>query len=330
MLSVVSLSPFSTENMSLLTTTRKHQADMLAAVQAEIDECDKQIEETLEQFKTLRGGRSCFPFLGAEITAGLVDDVFDELRQNYGECNGKLDVIIDSPGGDIDAAYNLAQLFRKYGYDELVFVVPRWAKSAATLIVCAGDRIDMTPVAELGPVDPQITELRAYEGRLEQFSPLDISSTMDLIRTEFETGSERLAQGLLERLQFPLTLGSFLKLLQVGEQYLVKLLETRMLKDDPSNVKAIAQGLGNSFAGHGFCINLEEAKSLGLNVRELDGDELGAVWNIHRQHQLKQIKQRELRRLEVTESVKNLPPEILERLNDEDAKQGKRGNGQPE
>ena len=30
------------------------------------------------------------------------------------------------------------------------------AKSASTLLACAGDVIYMTPMAELGPVDPQV------------------------------------------------------------------------------------------------------------------------------------------------------------------------------
>ena len=204
----------------------------------QISELEKQIKQRLARLQEITGC-ACFPFLSVEIIGPVVDDVFDELRAEYKECNGRLSVIVDSGGGDIDAAYNLAMLFRRYGSDTLRFIVPRWAKSAATLLVCAGDDILMTPVAELGPLDPQITEFNPLEGRLEQFSPLHIESTLDMIRQEYESGSEKLAKALMERLQFPLTLGSFKKSLEIGEQYLIKLLETRMLSGDervPSEV----------------------------------------------------------------------------------------------
>ena len=130
-----------------------------------ISELEKQIEQKLNRLKEIREGCLCFPFLGVDINGPIVDDVFEDLRTKYKECNGRLNVIVDSGGGDIDAAYNLAMLFRKYGSTELTFIIPRWAKSAATLLVCAGDRILMTPVAELGPLDPQITEVFDYRVR---------------------------------------------------------------------------------------------------------------------------------------------------------------------
>ena len=39
---------------------------------------------------------------------------------------------------------------------KLVMVVPRLAKSAGTLLACAGDKIYATPLTELGAVDPQV------------------------------------------------------------------------------------------------------------------------------------------------------------------------------
>jgi hypothetical protein len=226
-------------------------------------------------------------------------------------------LIVDSGGGDIDAAYNLALLFRKYGDKELNFIVPRWAKSAATLLVCAGDSILMTPVAELGPLDPQITQYNPLEGRLEQFSPLHIESTLDMIRQEYEKGSEKLAKGLMERLQFPLTLGSFKKSLEVGEQYLVKLLETRMLAPGTrkqADPRAIGRRLTEGYADHGFCINVDEANGIGLNAIDLKGEEQDVVWEIYRLNTEKRQLQKKIRGDEVMEMLKDLPPDLLEKL----------------
>jgi hypothetical protein len=210
--------------------TKAKKKTEISEAEKRISELEKQIEQKLNRLQEIKGGLLCFPFLGVDITNSLVDDVFEDLRTKYNECNGRLNVIVDSGGGNIDAAYNLAMLFRKYGADKLNFIVPRWAKSAATLLVCAGDSILMTPVAELGPLDPQITEFNPLERRLEQFSPLHIESTLDMIRQEYEKGNEKLADALMGRLQFPLTLGGFTKAHQIGAQYLIKLLKNAVFR----------------------------------------------------------------------------------------------------
>lgn len=282
----------------------------------QISELEKQIGQKLKDLQQTREDRLCFPFLDVEITRSVVDDIFDDLRNKYQKCNGRLDVLIESGGGDIDSAYNLSMLFRKFGAKELNFIVPRWAKSAATLLVCSGDKIFMSPVAELGPLDPQITQMNLLEGRLEQFSPLHIGSTLDMIREEFESGSEKLAKGLIERLQFPITLGGFLKSCEIGEQYLIKLLETRMLSNskEKSKSKRIAKRLTKGYADHGFCINIDEAKSLGLEVFDLSERELNLVWELHRLNDKKRKIQEKIHSDKVMNMIKELPPEILDKL----------------
>jgi membrane-bound ClpP family serine protease len=207
-------------------------------------------------------------------------------------------------------------LFRKFGSKELNFIIPRWAKSAATLLVCSGDKIFMSPVAELGPLDPQITQMNLLEGRVEQFSPLHIGSTLDMIREEFESGSEKLAEGLIKRLQFPITLGGFLKLCEVGEQYLIKLLETRMLSNskEKSKSKTIAKRLTRGYADHSYCINVDEAKGLGLEVFDLPEEELNIVWELHRLNDEKRKIKKEIRKNKVMDMIKELPPDLLDKL----------------
>ena len=117
-----------------------------------VQSIDREIEAKCKELGAQRK-TNCFPLLlgQQDIHTELVDRVFDDLREREYK-NGALDVIVASSGGDIDAAYNLALLFRRYGKDKLTFIVPRWAKSAATVLVCAGDDILMAPIAELGPL----------------------------------------------------------------------------------------------------------------------------------------------------------------------------------
>ena len=228
----------------------------------------------------------CYPLLSADeqITSATVDRVFDDLQEiaELDKDESRLAVIVNSPGGDIDAAYNLACLFRRYGKRRLTYIVPRRAKSAATLLVCGGDSIMMTPAAELGPLDPQITELNPLEQRLERLSPLHIESTFALIRNEFEEGNKELAHELLQRLQFPITLGGFIKSLELGKQYAEKLLSSRMLKDDPQTAKEISRRLVEGYSAHSFCINIDEVRELGLTLEDMSSDQLEIVWKIHK------------------------------------------------
>ena len=287
-----------------------------SAKSTKVSRLEEAIREQRDKLGQLRPN-SCYPLLlsNTSIDGHVVDDVYDDLRRNYGVGCDRLDVIVDSGGGDIDAAYNLAQLFRRYGRQRLVFIVPRWAKSAATLLVCGGDSVLMTPVAELGPVDPQITEMNPLERRLEQFSPLHIESTLELIRDEYKAGNKQLADGLMQRLQFPLTLGSYKKSMELGKQYLIKLLSTRMLGGKThQEVEAVAKRLTEGYADHGFCINLQEAQAIGLEAQELSTEELDIVWEIHRLTRQKSEVERERRRREIEKRIKEIPPELIEKL----------------
>jgi len=277
--------------------------------------CEKEIEKALNEVATLFDGTNVYPFLvEVSLDAKMVGVIFDELTDRFDSGGDRLLVMVHSGGGNVDAAYNMAELFRSYGKKELLFVVPRWAKSAATVLVCGGDKILMAPPAELGPVDPQITEMNLLENRLEQFSPLHIESTLELIRDEFKNGNDKLAEGLIQRLQFPLTLGSFKKSLELGQVYLERLLSSRMLKDQSEAASKAAKRLTEGYPDHSFCINLAEAQDLGLKAEALEGQALKAVWRIHRLDQQRREITKKKKQREMEKQIKDLPPEILQGL----------------
>jgi hypothetical protein len=300
--------------------SKREKKKVKKATQKVVDK-DGQIKRLRKQVKELVGslererGQRCF-LLEARISPSLVDEIYTELRKEYKALDGKLDIIINSPGGDIDAAYNLSSLFKKYGHQRLTFIIPRWAKSAATLLACAGDEILMTPVAELGPLDPQITQINPMEERIEQFSPLHVQTTLEMIRNEYKEGNKDLAEGLLKRLQFPLTLGSFMKAPEIAKQYLVRLLKERMEKTGKLGAKAeeIADRLTKDYADHGFCINMAEAKKIGLNVQELDEDQLNIVWDLYGTLQQVDEIERKQREEDIMKTIEKLPPEILKKV----------------
>lgn len=93
-----------------------------------------------------------------------------------GQRGAHLDIWLHSPGGDIHAAYKLAYFLRER-FSTVHVVVPDYAKSAATLLSLAGERIYMGPGAELGPLDVQDRR----EGDDRMHSTLDTANAMSTI-----------------------------------------------------------------------------------------------------------------------------------------------------
>ncbi len=83
-------------------------------------------------------------------------------------------LVLSSPGGAVPPAYFIGKLCREYTDVSFEVAVPRAAKSAATLISCAADRIHMGSLSELGPIDPQIGNMPALAVKhsLEHLSEL--------------------------------------------------------------------------------------------------------------------------------------------------------------
>ena len=259
----------------------KEVEELKEKISANIKNKEKIVSDKIKKLEELRE-RRCYPLLfdpDTPIDSKLVGKIFYDLRKNFKDCDGTLDVLISSNGGEPDAAYNLAMLFRRCGSKDLNFIVPRMAKSAATILACASDKILMTPIAELGPLDVQTFRLEIKSDSVEPtvFSPMHVELTLDMIRKEYNEGNEALAKALLERIQSPILLSSFIKANEISEQYTTKLLNTRMLKDQKEKVSEISKQLTRGYAHHGFCINIEEARELGLVVEEIPDDQIDLI-----------------------------------------------------
>jgi len=94
--------------------------------------------------------------LEAEInrddTTGFVDMLFNVPQ------SGSIDLLLHTPGGQIDVAEKLMALLRAKVEDggKLRIIVPDFAKSAGTLMVLGADTVIMSDSSELGTIDPQV------------------------------------------------------------------------------------------------------------------------------------------------------------------------------
>src|SRR3989344_914245 len=88
-----------------------------------------------------------------------------------------LEVVLQTGGGDVNAAFNITKLLRKHAASVNI-LVPLFAKSAGTLICLGGNKILMSEFAELGPLDAQLPEKQegesqTYKSALDGFKALE-------------------------------------------------------------------------------------------------------------------------------------------------------------
>ena len=192
----------------------------------------------------------------------------------------RLHILLYSYGGDAHTAFHIGRLLQEYTKDELLIYVLREAKSAATLISCAADKIIFSEISELGPMDPQIR----YGDNEEPISPLAIKHALDLLQEQSGKGHEQIVKILTNKLPDPLILGEHLKSLETGKDYLSKLMKRRMFKDENNKIEKIAEQLVTGYSDHGYCIDYIEAEELGLKVEKVSKDYEDEIFRIMRNY----------------------------------------------
>jgi hypothetical protein len=199
-----------------------------------------------------------------------------------------LEILIHSGGGHPDIAYRVMKFFRRR-FEKVSVIVPLAAKSAATLMCFAADRIYMGELADLGPVDIQLND--PVEHGEKSFSPLDEFKSIEFMREqaiewmdfyaaamndhygmsikEALKDSVPLVTALLrpvfEQID-PVEMGEYRRAIAMGEDYAKRML---MLTGNPRGFD-IVQQLVWGYASHDFCIDADEASGLGLPVEMLD------------------------------------------------------------
>lgn len=74
-------------------------------------------------------------------------------------------------------------------------------------------------------------------------------------------------------------------MLEIGKEYLKRLLASRMFAGEDKaeeSAKGIARQLVEGYADHGYCIDVDEARRLGLKASLLADSDFDLVWRIHR------------------------------------------------
>jgi hypothetical protein len=196
----------------------------------------------------------------------------------------KLDVLINSYGGDGLASWRLVTMIREHLGPEgkLACLVPYYAFSAATLFAVGCDQILLHPMAALGPVDPQITVNRP--GGMQQFAYEDVSAYTSFLKeeagiTEQPQKSELLSQ-LVKQIE-PSVIGASKRASMQSIVMAERLLKLHMKGEDAAAAEVIAQKLSKNYFSHGHALGRSEAQALGLNLAEADPKLEDLLWKVY-------------------------------------------------
>jgi len=246
------------------------------------------LESLIRKLQEIRGGSHIITLITrppSSITSDdpmVIDDMVNDLMNRLGvEQLDVIDLFIDSQGGSPDAAYKIAKMLRSYA-KRVNSIVPVYAKSAATLLACGTKEITMTPVSELGPVDPMIQNLKTGEQYPAKAIKALLSYESDKPRMEADKIDPQLLQALREKIT-PEMAGAYLNTINSAHEYVEHLLDSYMLNSasTSTDVKRIADKLTEDFHSHAFVIDMTEAQNIGLKIKKAGPDELQAIKELY-------------------------------------------------
>ena len=158
-------------------------------------------------------------------------------------------LLLESNGGRIEAAYQISKICKQFAAERFVVVVPRAAKSAATLITLGADQIHMGSLGELGPIDPQLGDLPA----------LGVKRALETIASvceQYPRSADAFAKYMSQRVTIE-QIGYCERVAESAVQYAERLLSRKdFLKPEAHN---IAFKLVYEYKHHGFVIDIDEA-----------------------------------------------------------------------
>jgi hypothetical protein len=210
--------------------------------------------------------------------------VCDELKKKVSD---RVLLVLGTPGGDPHAGFRIARALQ-HTYDGFDALVPRYCKSAGTLILIGASTLFLDDMSELGPLDIQIKKGDELIGRN---SGLDIFQAVNYLQNQsisaFRSYLQQLTRedGLSTRVASEIAAGITTGLFQpiAGQVDPIKLAEMQRateiafeygnrLNDKSGNLRSIGLAkLVTGYPSHNFVIDRKEAKVIFTRVERPAG-----------------------------------------------------------
>ena len=203
---------------------------------------------------------------------------------HFVEPGASIDLLLNSPGGDVDVAEKLVYMIRgvvsprdpDIEEGELQVIVPDRAKSAATLMALGAKTVVMSDSSELGPIDPQVP-IPDRDGNFVWHSVFDYLDAYEQAEEDYRASpDDPVFRALFEKFE-PARLHQFR---QTRDR--VRQCAENLMKPYGGNWTLAPSMLmdTNRFPSHGQMIGWETAKNtIGLNVKFMDGRD--SLWRLY-------------------------------------------------
>lgn len=185
--------------------------------------------------------------------------IFDKHLYKIGK-KKKISLFLYSTGGSLDAPWPLVSLMREY-CKQLEVIVPFKALSAATLICLGADKIVMTPLSSLSPVDPQGSFQSGQERK--QIQVEDVTGFIDFAKTKVGISEQSSLAEVMKLLSSeipPSVLGSVNRTHSLIRLLADALLNLHGKKLEEAQKKQIIESLTEKLFSHNHLIGRYEAK----------------------------------------------------------------------
>jgi hypothetical protein len=251
--------------------------------------------EGLRQSKVITYLTSTRPNAGAQMGDDAARVFFDHLLSLPQRPIPKLDIFLCSNGGNGVLPWRLISLFREFA--EIVCVLlPYRAYSAATMLALGADEIVMHPFAEMGPIDPTVSnDYNPIDQQTQQRLGISVEDVKAYVAFIKETVGIRHEDELIKAIEIlankvhPLALGNVERFIAQSRMIARKILKTHMSDEaNKHKIDEIIDTLASKLYFHGHPINRREARDeLGLKVQESLQPALeAAMWKLYLDYEI--------------------------------------------
>lgn len=214
-------------------------------------------------------------------------DMIEEVLRTTTMEGRELFLILNSGGGDGLAAERIVNIFRTFGGGSFSVIVPKMAKSAATMICFGAKRIYMCDTSELGPVDPQIAKYDDAGNLFEYQAAHEIIDAYNELIRKANTTRGRLEPYLQQLARFDARdIRRIISAQRLSANISIKALKSgMMMKKSETKIKAsIKPFLDPSHTiSHGRPIYHDVCTRTGLTVEVLESscDLWQSIWSLY-------------------------------------------------
>lgn len=221
--------------------------------------------------------------------------VFYQHLENLKAMNDKkpIDLLLFTKGGDVLTAHRLVHLIYEYT-DTFSVLIPFKAYSAGTLISLGASEILMTKMAELSPVDPNVSGVFNPEDPNNPSAKIPISVedvyafitiAKDIMGIVDDKALAQIFTQLAEKIH-PLSLGTIQRTYLLIRSIADKLLRLHRRDVDEERITNTINHLTEQLFSHNYMITRKEAKEIiDLPIRYPQDDLEDAMWKYYKYYE---------------------------------------------